>query len=300
MKTLKIDGVRFEIPEEWGELSECNCRRIIRATSTIRNKIQVQAAIALEMLGLKVMPKKARIYDELLRKLRKATTEDPEEKRLYYIRHGVTKVCLISSADMALIASALDWLFTSPKDYLVTLKSQLIVNFQHTIKFGKRTYIGPASLFDGVRFWQFAEAETAWAQFADGDTSAARKAMAALYRLDGEPETSRATEQKQKDFARVGKEDLRLFSLYYEGAKLGIAEYYDDLFGPSGEQDESPFTGSSKPLPVRVHESFVDMTNLLTKLDTTKIEGIREAYLYDAFNTLRALKKTQHIHGTEI
>lgn len=291
MKPITIDGCKFSLPEDWSELTEENCRTIIRATSKIKNKVQVQSSLVLDMLGLRVMPKRARVLDESKRKLRKAVESDPEGKRLYYIRHGITKVFLISAPDLAFLASALDWLFTAPKDGTVTLKSRIITNFIPVVRIGKRAYYGPESLFDGIKYGQFEEAEMAWAEFSEGNMAKARDAMAALYRLDCMPENERVAEQKRKDFAKISNEDLRLFSLYYEGAKKAITDYYIDIFGTPATESENPFA-VAKPVSVQINESFVNMTNLLSKLDPTKIAGIRECYLYDAFNTLVAIKKT--------
>lgn len=292
MKAIKIDGCKFDLPEDWGELTEDNCRAIIRATSKIKSKVQVQSSLVLEMLGLRVMPKRARIIDESTHRLRKAVASDPAEKMLYYIRHGITRVFIVSADDLALLASGLDWLFTTPKDNTVTLKSRLISNFLPIIKIGKRTYYGPESLFDGVKYGQFEEAEMAWAEFSEGNITKARDAMAALYRLDCMPENERIVEQKRKDFAKISNEDLRLFSLYYEGAKKAITDYYIDIFGTPANEEVNPFAVANSPT-VQVSESFVNMTTILSKLDPTKIVGIRDCYLYDAFNTLKAMKKIQ-------
>lgn len=293
MRTVSIDRWKFQLPEAWNEMNEQHCRLLIRATASSRNKLHVQTILALEFLNLKLMSRGAFVIDQQTHRKRPVLSSDPYENRLYHIRHGISTVFICSAADIALLASSLDFLFSKPRENVVTVNSELTSNFLPTVKLGKRTYHGPRSLFDGVTFGQFEEAEIAWAECSEGNPTRARDAMAAMYKSSPfERETPQAAEQKRKDFQRITNEQLRMFALYYEGSKKALASYYSDIFGAAVQPDNGNPFESQRMLSEEVSESFVLMTNLLSRLDTTKVNSIRECYLYDTLNTLVALKKT--------
>lgn len=286
MKSIKIEKDKYSLPESWDELSENDIRLIIRITKKPRPKNQTLAIIAMGLLGLKVMNCKPVVYDLERHKLRKATSGDAKHKYLYYIRSGITNVYLIASEDLAQIAQQLEWMFSSPQNGSIHLKSRLASNPIHKVRIKNRIYEGPGYLFDGVRWGQFTDAEVCWAMVAEGDISAASRAMASLYTLIGGEDEAK-TKQKYKDFERLSIEDITLFSLYYEGAKLHLFEHYD-LFSNNIEHGMGSL--DTTPVSIKVHENFISTTNLLSNLNLNEIEKTRSAYLYDALNILKQNK----------
>lgn len=288
MKAVKLGKDIYSLPSSWDELTEKDIRQVVRVTSRVKPKYQVQATIALGVLGLNLIHKKPVVYDSESSRLRRAASTDDPSLHLYRIGSGMTKVYLVGADDLALLGSAVEWMFSRPEKGSVCLKSRLTVNPIPEIRIGSRRYVGPTELFDGVRWGQFAEAEVCWSMVSEGDPQAASRAMASLYTLAG-GENEEQTRQKYNDFEQVSAEDITLFSLYYEGAKLHLSEHYE-LFEASEYAEPGMSSFDTTPMSVRVHENFISTTNLLSNLHLNEVEKTRSAYLYDALNILRQNK----------
>ena len=297
MKNLQIDNSQFHIPTAWADLSTDQFLHVAELATTIMSRAEWHVAMLLRVTGLRVLHKcELKLSDETY----------------FYLRHGITKEFLLRDKDMRFVTETFNFMFekvepTEPEastssasdtDEAYRLNFNCIHNRVGEIPSPYGLLHGPADGLSNILYSEYIHAETAWDKFKrTGKYIFAVRLAAILFRPQDESYNANSVncsgdpretfndfllDARMNKLITVERRYINAVLMYYEGCRRFVRSKWPEVFNESS-------SASGSTARVDVFTEFMKQVNSLSENDVTRLDKVRQSYLYEVMFTLQAI-----------
>ena len=299
MTNISISGTRFLIPQRWNELTREQFRIIVEVLSA---PVLYDAALLnlfLRFSGLKVMQQQHEQPDFWILVNQKSKTKNQK--------------FVLSTWQLVELSACMKWIFepvNTPATNGTDTKLEHAASCKLTRNLLPRItlhsplstlhYFGPSDALANLRFSEYIYAETAHRRYLEsGDDRDLHELVATLWRprrfwlrkksvkWNGDPRRAFnpfLTDRYVRRVATADPVELRMILMWYQACGLLLQKKFPDMY--TRVSAEVKKNKSKNRAAAETFESFMKMVNSLADDDVTRKDAIREAYLYDALETL--------------
>jgi hypothetical protein len=275
MIEVKFQNDIYSLPSCWDDLTTPQLETLAKLVSTQVSLNELLFRFALCCMGMRMA-------------LRYKVVVNGED--CYYVRHGITRVYLVSPQQMAVLADSMLWLVHENSIKPNTCRNPYP---EFALKRFRRLF-GPADGLTNITLneWMQIELERDVWENTQNDKFLNRM-LAVMWRPtavkhpDGDkrsPLRQDTLEIRAKQFARVPEHKKQVMVWFYGGCVAFIAQKFDEVFSGSAGGDTSAFDG------------FMQLVNDLAKNDLTKIDKVRESPLYEALYNIQCIMKQNEVN----
>ena len=284
MRTLTIDNVKFSLPQRWSDLTPDQFLQVARFSTRELSLAEFRVLMLLTITGLRVAKKKQVVIDD---------------EEYFYLQHGLTREFLVSAGQLLAICKSFDFMFRKEglpdEEPVYRLEYSGVRNLLPDIPSSYGTLIGPADGISNIRLSEYIKAETAYAEWCKNKRiHNALQLVAALWRPSKtgyDPDTDATGDAREAyngflvddracKLASLPREYINGALLFYESCRRFISDKWPEVYeGESSNEKVDAFTG------------FMRLVSSLADNDVTKVEAVRESYLYDTMFSLQAMAR---------
>ena len=268
MNTVKFQNDTYSLPECWDEITTSQIETLAELVQKGITENELLFRFALYCMGMRLA-------------WRYSVTVDGVE--CFYIRHGITRIYLVSPVQMAVVTNSMKWMVEDNQ-----IRPSITKNPYHELYFSRyRRLIGPANLLTNILTSEWILAETEKAEWINKKNDYhLNRLLAVLWRPtaknlpDGDnraPFRQETFEQRAIQMARVKPCKKQVMLWFYQSCIDYLAEKFKDVFS-EGEPSDKP-----------LFDNFMQLVTDLAKDDLTKIPKVYKAPLYEMLYTLQSI-----------
>lgn len=271
MINVRFQNHNYSLPEKWEELSTQQVETLAKLAQTDMPQVELLFRFALYCMDMRM----AWRYSVKVSGL-----------PCYYVRHGITRVYLVSPGQMAVLASSMQWLIEDN-----AIKPNSIKNPYHEVHIGRKKFFGPADGLSNLltKEWILAEVERSQYQATQNEYHLNRF-LAILWRPkasnhpDGDkraPFRQDALDELSQQMGKFKPHQKQVMLWFYNECLEYLSNKFEPVFSNSEEGDGD---GS-------VIDNFMQMVTNLAKDDLSKTDKVYNAPLYQTLYTLQSILK---------
>jgi hypothetical protein len=270
MIEVRFQNDKYSLPSCWDDLTTQQFESLAKLVKTQIMLNELLFRFALSCMGMRMA----------FRYKVKVNGDD-----CYYIRHGITRIYLVSPVQMGVLADSMSWVVTDNSIKPTVFKNPYP---EFSIKRFKRLF-GPAEGLTNITLneWMQIEVERdAWEKTQNNEFL--NRMLAVMWRPttvnhpDGDkraPLRQDTLDDRAKRMAKVPDHKKQVMIWFYTGCISFISAKFSEIFSSNESGELSTFDG------------FMQMVNDLAKNDLTKIDKVRESPLYEALYNIQSIMK---------
>jgi hypothetical protein len=268
MIEVKFQNDTYSLPESWDEVTTPQLETLAQLIQKGVTENELLFRFALYCMGMRM----AWRYSVKV-----------NDSECFYIRHGITRVYLVSANQMAVLTSYIQWIVDDNQ-----VKPVITKNPYHELFTSRyRRLIGPADMLANISTseWILAEIEKAeWAN--TKNEHHLNRLLAILWRPtakshpDGDkrsPFRQETFEQRTAQMAKVKHQKKQVMLWFYQSCLAALANKFPDVFREGEAGDKSPV------------DSFMQLVTDLAKDDLSKVDKVYISPLYQTLYTLQSI-----------
>lgn len=295
MYNVSIDKYKFQLPQNWGELTTATATCLAHALLTETSPYTVLTKWLYLIIGLQPQPKYRRITNDL--------------EAEYYFKLG-KKIVLINEHDLLRLAKLLQWIFkitpadTPDQPDVYQLQPKMV----HNVLSVYNKLHGPANSLHNLKFDEYTQAEYHYHSYChSNDPNQLHQLIATLWRKPvknlteksatyqgdlREPFNSFLVKKNAEQVAKWPQHYQHTAFLFYTSCRTAIAHKYGHLFtySKTNETNQNNESGYQNPA-IASFNTNEDLAYIVAREFKKTIEDVNQMYMNEVLGIVNRLRQ---------